>query len=181
MSIEKFCHLKGFENNYLISPQGRIYSMKRGKFLKGTKNYNDTIIYSLCKNGRIHHTNSRKIMIENGLFKEQIKKVITNLKTSSIISNNNIDETFYPISGFEEQYLISSEGNVYSVKGKKLLKTVKNNKNVQVVNLYKNGKMHNTNIDRLLKDNGLYKINIENNLTTESVIYISDKKCSLEF
>jgi hypothetical protein len=41
--------------------------------------------------------------------------------------------------------------------------------------------MHNTNIDRLLKDNGLYKINIENNLTTESVIYISDKKCSLEF
>ena len=118
-------------------------------------------------------------MQENGLFKEQIKKVITNLK-SSIISINNNNETFYPISGFEEQYLISSEGNVYSVKRKKLLKPVKNNKNVQVVNLYKNGKMYNTNIDRLLKDNGLFKINIENNLTTESVIYISDK-CSLEF
>ena len=127
-----------------------------------------------------NHTNSRKIMQENGIFKEQIKKVITNLK-SSIISINNNNETFYPISGFEEEYLISSEGNVYSIKRKKLLKPVKNNKNVQVINLYKNGKMHNTNIDRLLKDNGLYKINIDDNLETESVIYISDNKCTLEF
>ena len=179
MSEEIFYNMKGFENSYLLTNQGRIYSMKRGKFLKGVKKDNYETVYSLCKNGRLYHTNSRKIMQENGLFKEQIKKVITNLK-SSIISINNNNETFYPISGFEEQYLISSEGNVYSVKRKKLLKPVKNNKNVQVVNLYKNGKMYNTNIDRLLKDNGLFKINIENNLTTESVIYISDK-CSLEF
>jgi len=89
-------------------------------------------------------------------------------------------EIFYPINGFEEGYLISSVGNVYSKKRNKILKPVKNNKNVQVINLYKNGKMFNTNIDRLLKDNGLYTINIDKNLKSTSVIHISDKH-TLEF
>ena len=38
MSEEIFYNMKGFENSYLLTNQGRrIYSMKRGKFLKGVK------------------------------------------------------------------------------------------------------------------------------------------------
>jgi hypothetical protein len=70
MSEEIFYPVIGFEEDYYISTIGRIYSVKRSIFLKGTKNNNDAIIFSLYKNGNVHYTNLKKIMKENGLYKK---------------------------------------------------------------------------------------------------------------
>ena len=90
-------------------------------------------------------------------------------------------EIFYPISGFEDEYLISSLGRVYSKKRNIILKASKNNRGVGVINLFKNGKVYSTNVNKLIREN-IYQEPIYNTSKYEYIINISsDEKHTLEF
>ena len=44
--------IEGYENLYLISEEGDVWSIKRGKMLKPRVNSNGYLLVSLCKNGK---------------------------------------------------------------------------------------------------------------------------------
>ena len=65
----------------------------------------------------------------------------------------SIDLKHYkPICGYEEKYLISKEGNVYSAKSKKILKPTKNEKGYLSIELRKDGKRKRVKIHRLVAE-----------------------------
>jgi hypothetical protein len=86
-------------------------------------------------------------------------------------------EIFYPIKDFEEFYMISNLGRVYSKKRNIILKATKNYKNVGVLNLYKNNKVYNTNANRLIRENIYYN----ESKCENSVTICLDEKHTIEF
>ena len=69
-------------------------------------------------------------------------------------------EEWKPIKNFEDLYLISNLGNVYSIKYKKLLKLTKNEDGYAKVVLHKNGKPYYTTAHKLVAE--MFIPNIDN-------------------
>ena len=80
-------------------------------------------------------------------------------------------EIFYPIKDFEN-YLISNNGRIKNIKTNRFLKGCKNNKNVDIVNLYKDKKMFNTTIFKIMRDNNIATAYIK---TSSNYIKIDDQ------
>jgi hypothetical protein len=51
--MEIFKEIKGYENLYQVSNQGRIYGVKRGKFLRPLLNNNGYMMVNLCKDNKL--------------------------------------------------------------------------------------------------------------------------------
>lgn len=83
-------------------------------------------------------------------------------------------ENFVPISGYEDRYFISPNGDVYSVKSKRLLKPLQNEKGYLYVDLRVNYKRKVKKIHRivaetfLINTKGYKEINHKNGIKTDN-------------
>ena len=62
----QFVPIKGYEEYYKVSKDGRIYSIKKGKFLKPVFNRGREIV-TLCKNGDKKNKKIHRIVAEHFL------------------------------------------------------------------------------------------------------------------
>ena len=49
--MKGFVPIKGYEEMYVISKEGKLYSLRRGRFLKPFRNEKGYLVVELCKNG----------------------------------------------------------------------------------------------------------------------------------
>jgi hypothetical protein len=161
---EIFYPIKDFEEFYMITNLGRVYSKRKNIFLKAMKSSKNVAIFNLYKNNKIYYKN--------------LTKEITEILHHEIDDNEPIKEIFYPVKDFEEYYMISNLGRVYSKRRNIFLKASKNNKNVGILALYKNNKMYYKTLTKLIREN----IYFNELLKYEHSVKISqDEKHTIEF
>lgn len=86
--------IKGFED-YLITDTGRVYSLKRKKYMKQGKNNRGYLTISLCKNGKhktmLIHRLVADAFIENPENKPQVDHIDRNQNNNSVINLRWVD------------------------------------------------------------------------------------------
>lgn len=81
--------IKGFEN-YLVSDTGRVYSLKRGRYLKAIKNRDGYLRVGLCKNGKIKFSLIHRLVAEAFIVNPENKPTvdhINRIKTDNRVEN----------------------------------------------------------------------------------------------
>lgn len=88
--FEEFKDIQGYESEYQVSNQGRVFSIKRGKMLKPSKNTKGYLFVDLCKDGKTKHYLVHRLVaqafLENKLQLPQINHISED-KTDNRVCN----------------------------------------------------------------------------------------------
>ena len=76
---EKWIDIKGYEGEYRISSEGRVYSVKNNLLMKLRKKDNGYINVKLTKNGKSKHYLVHRIVAENFLENIDNKKQVNHI------------------------------------------------------------------------------------------------------
>ena len=125
-----FKKIEEFED-YFISKNGKIFSIKSNKYIKHNNKY--VVLWN---------NNKKHIRSVNKLIKQSFESEISDILIDK--------EKFRPIPGFEKEYLIDKSGNIYSNHKNEIRKGFINPSGYSCVFLFKNGKVFNKLVHRLV-------------------------------
>ncbi len=85
--MRNYKHIKGFEN-YLIFPTGKIYSLKRNKYMKLYCNLKGYYRVSLCKSGKVYYKKIARLVAQAFIPNPDNKPEVNH--KDGIKANNNV-------------------------------------------------------------------------------------------
>lgn len=107
--------VKGFEN-YLVTDTGRVYSLKRGRYLKARKNRDGYLRVKLCKNCKPYNKSVHRLVAEafienpenkptvDHINRKKADNIVENLRWASYSEQNKNQSHINQVSKTKEKY-----------------------------------------------------------------------------